>query len=121
VRGLGRGAAARAGRPAGDRRHLHVNTTSDATDGACDATHCSLREALAAAQAGGPHTIAFDIPGSGVRTITVGSGCVPRVFTPVTVDGYTQPGSSPNTNATGAINAVPLDTHPPSPIGSQMR
>lgn len=52
-----------------------VNTTSDTTDGACDATHCSLREALTAAQsaAGTPHLIQFAIPGPGVQTIAVGS------------------------------------------------
>lgn len=84
-----------------------VNTTSDTTDGTCDATHCSLREALLLAQAGGPHTIAFDIPGPGVKTITAAT-CLPGIFRNVTIDGYTQPGSSPNTNPTGAINAVPL-------------
>ena len=86
-----------------------VNTTSDTSDGVCDPAHCSLREALAAARtASGPHTIAFDVPGTGVRTIAIGSTCLPRVNTQVTIDGYTQPGSIPNSNATGAINAVPL-------------
>jgi CSLREA domain-containing protein len=86
-----------------------VNTTDDVSDGTCNVAHCSLREALAAARtASGPHTIAFDIPGAGVRTIATGSTCLPMINTQVTIDGYTQPGSSPNTNATGAINAVPL-------------
>ncbi len=86
-----------------------VNTTSDTTDGTCDAAHCSLREALAAAQsaAGTPHVIQFAIPGAGVQTITVGSA-LPFITQSVTIDGYTQPGSSPNTSATGGINAVPL-------------
>ena len=86
-----------------------VNTTDDTTDGTCNAAHCSLREALAAAHsaAGAPHVINFDIPGAGVRTINVGT-TLPLISQSVTIDGYTQPGSSPNTNATGAINAVPL-------------
>ena len=86
-----------------------VNTTDDTTDGTCNVAHCSLREALAAALSavGAPHVINFNIPGAGVRTINVG-GTLPQINQSVTIDGYTQPGSSPNTNATGAINAVPL-------------
>ena len=85
-----------------------VNTTADTDDGTCNAAHCSLREALnAAATNAGADTIAFAIPGSGVKTIAPTS-CLPWATGPVTIDGYTQPGSSPNTNATGAINAVPL-------------
>ena len=42
-----------------------------------------------------------------MRTINVGT-TLPQINQSVTIDGYTQPGSSPNTNATGAINAVPL-------------
>jgi CSLREA domain-containing protein len=44
---------------------LVVTTTEDTDDGACDGTHCSLREAIAAANArAGADTIAFDIPPS---------------------------------------------------------
>lgn len=83
-----------------------VTTTADTND-TCDAD-CSLREAITAANgSAGPHTIAFNIPGGGVRTITLASA-LPNITQRVTIDGYTQPGSSPNTNATGAINAVPL-------------
>jgi CSLREA domain-containing protein len=88
-----------------------VTVTDDSNDGVCDA-HCSLREALAAAQSatGAPHTIAFNIPGGGVKTITClqASNVWPFITQAVTIDGYTQPGSAANTNATGAINAVPL-------------
>ncbi len=42
-----------------------VNTTDDLDDGMCDATHCSLREAINAANASpGPDGISFDIPGN---------------------------------------------------------
>src|SRR5262245_60026015 len=41
----------------------------------------------------GTDTIAFNIPGSGVRTITLGSA-LPAIAAgnPVIIDGYTQPG-----------------------------
>ena len=42
---------------------LVINTTNDVDDGTCNATHCSLREALyAAAVHTGPDTISFNIP-----------------------------------------------------------
>ncbi|BCS31019.1 hypothetical protein TBR22_A02180 [Luteitalea sp. TBR-22] len=84
-----------------------VTKTADTNDGTCNAD-CSLREAITAANgSSGPHTIAFNIPGSGVQTITL-TGALPNIIQAVTIDGFTQPGASPNTNATGAINAVPL-------------
>jgi hypothetical protein len=67
-----------------------VTNTSDAGAG-------SLRQALLDANAnGGADTIAFAIPGSGVHTIVLGSA-LPFVTDVLTIDGYTQPGSSPNT------------------------
>ena len=56
----------------------------------------SLRQAITDANGGGagPHTIAFNIPGSGVETITLSSG-LPIVSIPtggLTIDGTTQPG-----------------------------
>jgi len=42
---------------------LVVNTTDDIDDGTCNAAHCSLREALAAAGShSGPDTVTFNIP-----------------------------------------------------------
>src|SRR5262245_50990246 len=66
----------------------------------------SLRQAILDANANvGADTIAFAIPGSGVHTIKPQSAL--HWFTsPVTIDGYTQAGATPNTNASGAINAV---------------
>ena len=81
-----------------------VTTTSDSGAG-------SLRQALLDANAAaGLDTITFNISGSGCN----GSGvctiapttALPVIISPVLIDGYTQPGSAPNTNATGAINAV---------------
>ena len=74
-----------------------VNNTDDTTDGACDATHCSLREAILAANSNpGPDFIEFDIPGAGPQTIKP-SG-LPIITDPVTIDGYKQPGSMTNSN-----------------------
>ena len=74
-----------------------VNANDDVHDGTCDATHCSLREAIATANAIGEATIVFNIPGPGPHTIRPSSP-LPYLTVPVIIDGYTQPGSSPNTN-----------------------
>src|SRR5260221_11162824 len=83
-----------------------VTNTNDSGPG-------SLRQAILDANGNpGTDTIAFNIPGQGVQTI--------RPLTPlppvtddagVTIDGYTQPGSSPNTLAAGdnAVLLIELD------------
>ncbi len=48
----------------------------------------------------GADVIAFGIPGTGVQTITLTSP-LPVITDPVTIDGYTQPGASPNMNGPG--------------------
>ena len=69
-----------------------VNTTNDVDDGACDATHCSLREAITAlSHAGDGGIVTFDIPGSGPHTIQP-SMALPPVEDGVSIDGATQPG-----------------------------
>jgi hypothetical protein len=74
-----------------------VTTTSDSGAG-------SLRQAILDANANpGPDTIAFAIPGAGVQTISVATSLT--ITEKVTIDGYTQPRSSPNTDPTGD-NAV---------------
>src|SRR6185312_15315179 len=101
-----------------------VNSTGDA---AADDGACTLREAIAAASdnvpsgattgecAGGNllpivDTIAFAIPGDGVRTIQPASP-LPTIAEAVAIDGYTQPGSSANTLATGddAVLRIEID------------
>jgi hypothetical protein len=66
----------------------------------------SLRQALTNVNAagGGTPTVTFHIPGTGVHTINVLSE-LPALLNSVIIDGYTQPGSSPNTLAQGT-NAV---------------
>lgn len=73
--------------------------TSTATTGAG-----TLRSAIEQANATpGADIIAFAIPGAGPHAIAT-SG-FPVITQPLTVDGYSQPGASPNTLASGASNA----------------
>jgi trimeric autotransporter adhesin len=94
-----------------------VNSTSDTDDGSCSAPvfflDCTLREAINHANdASGQDIIAFNISGTGVKTIEVGksgNGALPNVTRRVTISGYTQPGAQKNTlKAPRAINASPL-------------
>ncbi|MDQ4126355.1 MAG: CSLREA domain-containing protein, partial [Actinomycetota bacterium] len=81
-----------------------VNSTADPGDGVCDENECTLRDAIRAANRNPlKSTIEFDIPGSGVHTIAPTS--VLQINRQVVIDGYTQPGASPNTQA-GGSNAV---------------
>jgi len=91
-----------------------VNSTADV---ALDDGQCTLREAITAASTNLPSgassgecaagealptvdTIAFAIPGSGVRTIQP-AGVLPSLSEAAVIDGYTQPGSAANTLAVG--------------------
>ena len=78
-----------------------VNSTGDAGSGGCNRTECTLREAIALAnRVEGADTINFNIPGGeGVKTISSTSDL--PITEAVTIDGYTQPGASPNTKANG--------------------
>jgi CSLREA domain-containing protein len=68
-----------------------VNSTNDIDDGTCNVAHCSLREAIFAANAGGGlDTIRFII-GAGARTIQPLSA-LPTIIFPVIIDGTSQPG-----------------------------
>lgn len=90
---------------------LVVNTADDADDGYCTAGHCSLREAINAANgSAGANAISFNIPGQGVTTIAPGEN-LPAITEQVTIDGYTQPGARVNTLAQGtdALLLVELD------------
>ena len=79
-----------------------VTTTADSGAG-------SLRQAILDANTNaGADTIAFDIPGSGIHTITPLTA-LPAITQSLTIDGYTQTGASPNTNPFGQPwNAVIL-------------
>ena len=71
----------------------------------------SLRQAITDANAlVGADTINFNIPGAGVHTISPASA-LPAITSPVTIDGYTQPGTVQNTSAAGfnGILLIELD------------
>lgn len=69
---------------------------------AADAGPGSLRQAITDANdSGGTDRIEFAIPGDGVQTIAV-ERSLPEISDPVTIDGYSQPGASPNTRSTGS-------------------
>ncbi|HEX8191139.1 MAG TPA: Calx-beta domain-containing protein [Pyrinomonadaceae bacterium] len=85
-----------------------VNSTGDGadsntSDGVCNdgAGNCTLRAAIEQANATpGADTIAFQIPGPGVRTIAP-TTALPAVNDLTVIDGYTQPGASTNSLAEG--------------------
>jgi parallel beta-helix repeat protein len=95
---------------------LTVTTTNDEIDGGTAANPAgpdgalSLREAIAAANAEGGAVIAFQIPGTGPFTIQPQSALDP-INVPVVIDGYSQPGATPNTLAVGdnAVLKIDLD------------
>ncbi len=97
-----------------------VNSTgdepdADVSDGLCATAlgACTLRAAIEQANAlPGADTIAFNMPGPGVHTITPASP-LPALTDDagVTMDGYTQPGSGANTLAIGndAVLTIEID------------
>jgi hypothetical protein len=71
-----------------------VTNTNDAGPG-------SLRQAILDANASpGADSVDFAIPGDGVQTIAL-STPLPDIVDPLWIDGYTQPGASPNSNPPG--------------------
>ena len=73
----------------------------------------SLRQAILDANGNvGADTIAFNIPGAGVHTITPATA-LPAITEQATIDGYTQPGASANTlplaQGTNAVILIELD------------
>jgi CSLREA domain-containing protein len=80
-----------------------VNTTDDANDGLCDNVHCSLREAVFAANScPHPNTVAFDIAGcEGVCTIRPDSPLPALTGDGTTVDGTTQTVNRGDSNPAG--------------------
>jgi CSLREA domain-containing protein len=89
-----------------DDETLVVNSAADPGDGPCttDPGGCTLREAINAANLSSYITINFDIPGSGVQTISPLTP-LPAIASPTKIDAYTQSGASPNTDPIGD-NAV---------------
>jgi CSLREA domain-containing protein len=99
-----------------------VTDSGDSTN-ACATTGvgtCTLRDAITYANANSATTIAFDISGSSVHTIIPGSP-LPAITKGMTIDGYTQPGASANTNGptqgTNAVILIELDGTSTGPDG----
>ncbi|NIS80984.1 MAG: CSLREA domain-containing protein, partial [Anaerolineales bacterium] len=69
-----------------------VNTVDDADDGTCDASHCSLREAINTVNTNpGTQYIYFDIPGPGPHVISLCSMLPPLTDGGTLIDGTTEP------------------------------
>lgn len=71
----------------------------------------SLHQAIVAANAtpnaaSAPNNIVFSIAGAGLHKIDVSQTLLPDLTNSVTIDGYTQPGSQPNTAAIGSNGVV---------------
>ena len=89
-----------------------VTTVADAGPG-------SLRQALLDTNAAaGADTIAFNIPGSGPHAIHVLSS-LPAATGPLVIDGYTQPGASPNSGSIGSNAQIKIELVGPG--GSSVR
>ena len=68
-----------------------VNTIDDIDDGECNATHCSLREAINVSNLNPDFDqIAFNIPGPGPHSIQL-TALLPAITNPVMIDGTTEP------------------------------
>ena len=86
-----------------------VTNTNDAGPG-------SLRQAILDANAlAGADTIAFNIPGTGPHSIQVLSS-LPGVTGPVTIDGYTQPGSAVGNAVIGTNATLRIEIRPATPF-----
>ena len=82
-------------------------------DGGGQEAECTLRAAMEQANyTPGADTVKFAIPGGGVKTIAPASD-LPRIAEALTVDGYTQPGASPNTKAVGSDAVLKIELRGP--------
>ena len=100
---------------------LVVTTAADNGDDA-NPIPGSLRQTILTANAkanpvGGVDVVTFNIPGAGVHTIAPLNIPLPWITDPVTIDGYTQPGASPNTRTVGDDAALLIELAPDVPGG----
>jgi hypothetical protein len=83
---------------------------------------CTLRSALAQADADGrPSTIGFDIAGTGPHTISIASTLDTLNEGGTTIDGYTQPGASPNTAGEGSNASIKIQIAGPGMVSGGVR
>ena len=91
----------------------HLAATTFTVTNTSDSGAGSLRQAITDANANpGADTIAFNITGSGVHTISPASA-LPTITEALTINGYSQPGASANTNppnqGTNAVIQIEID------------
>lgn len=80
------------------RNLLSTLTVTNTNDTGAGSLAQAILDANSQAIVGGvPNTIAFDISGAGPHKITLHNP-LPTLTNPVIINGYTQPGASPNTN-----------------------
>lgn len=85
-----------------------VNSNADTDDGSCAVSPgtCTLRDAINAANATTGATISFSGLTAGQNSIAVGTGGLPFLSVPMTIDGTTAPDGRVELNGTGAGTAV---------------
>ncbi|MEJ7875766.1 MAG: hypothetical protein WKF62_03825, partial [Solirubrobacterales bacterium] len=90
-----------------DIEDIQIGDTPNACDVSSDpGSQCTLRAALQESNAtAGNDRVTFDIPGNQVHSTTL-SSALPALHGQVLIDGFSQPGASPNTQPVGK----PLDT-----------
>jgi CSLREA domain-containing protein len=98
-----------------------VNSVDDVGDGTCNASECTLREAITASNnTPGGNVIEFEIPESedpGVKTISPSSP-LPAITGTVTIDGCTQTGARKNTAQVGTDANLLIELSGASTVGS---
>jgi CSLREA domain-containing protein len=85
-----------------------VNSVADTDDGGCAPSPgtCTLRDAINAANATTGATITFSGLTAGQNSIAVGTGGLPFLTAPMTIDGTTAPSGRIELNGTGAGDVV---------------
>jgi hypothetical protein len=87
---------------------VHASTTFTVTNTNDDGAG-SLRQAILDANATpGTDAINFAIPGTGVQTIAPATA-LPTITDPVTIDGYSQAGATPNTKTVGSDAVLKIE------------
>jgi CSLREA domain-containing protein len=98
-------------------------------DGKCDTgtimligEACTLRAAIQEANATtGADTINFNIPTTGVATISPAPNELPAITGPLNINGYSQPGAHPNTRAVGSDAVLKIELSGAKIFGSGLR
>ena len=119
-----------AAKPAHASATYTVRSTGDAGDvnigdSLCDAhpdssvIQCTLRAAIMQANnQPGPDTINFDLPGGAAYHTISPNSLLPAITDQVTINGYSQPGASPNTLAKGNDAVLKIELNGSSAAGN---